>query len=370
MNLTLDNSFGYSFQHFPHEKKSCKLSLFDLDGTLIDTLSGKTFPQNQHDWKWKFDQTIRVLKEKCIKDDFVCVISNQKGLLKKEEKRDAFMEKIKKIHEELEKEGIRMNWFVSFEDDYYRKPMTGSFHFIKNELKKKNIKIQKNGNFFCGDACGRSKDFSSSDLFFAHNCGFTFYTPEAYFLDEPMPTLHFPKRLYLECTVKELPKIKVSNLFFVMIVGAPASGKTFLAQHLQEKYGGVILESDKIKTQEKMLKKIEESLSNIKSVFVVGTYPKREIREIFLKKVKDISKDILTYGIQTKTNKDFIQHLNYFRVESSENKIKKIPDVAYRVYEKDKHDLSLSDGFQSILDYEPCIHFENKRLEEIYQYYY
>ncbi len=369
MNLTFQDSYAFSFHHFPNEKSS-KLCLFDLDGTLIETQSGKTFPQNQFDWKWKFSEIPRLLKEKCKKEDFVCVISNQKGLIKKEEKREAFIKKIQDIHEKLEKEGIQMNWFISLEDDYYRKPLTGSFHLIKNEFKKRNMKISKSGSFFCGDACGRSKDFSSSDLFYAHNCGLTFYTPEHYFMNEEMPLLQLPKRPYLDCVEKELPKIKVSNLFFVMIVGAPASGKSYLAEKMQEKYGGVILESDKIKTHEKMLKKIEEALSNIKSVFIVGTYPKREIREMFLKKVKDISKEITTYGIQTKTSKDMMNHFNAFRVEISENKIMKIPEVAYRVYQKDKSDLSTSEGFHSICDYEPCIHFDQKRTEEIFKYYY
>ncbi len=198
MNLTFQDSYAFSFHHFPNEKSS-KLCLFDLDGTLIETQSGKTFPQNQFDWKWKFSEIPRLLKEKCKKEDFVCVISNQKGLIKKEEKREAFIKKIQDIHEKLEKEGVQMNWFISLEDDYYRKPLTGSFHLIKNEFKKRNMKISKSGSFFCGDACGRSKDFSSSDLFYAHNCGLTFYTPEHYFMNEEMPTLHFPKRPFLDC---------------------------------------------------------------------------------------------------------------------------------------------------------------------------
>lgn len=367
--MDFQDSFAFSFNHFPSEK-TCRLALFDLDSTLIETKSGKTFPQNKDDWKWKFSEILKVLKEKCKKDDFVCVISNQKGIMKKEEKKNAFFDKVKMINDEMKKEGIDMNWFVSLEEDYYRKPWTGSFHFIKSELKKRNIKIQKSGSFFCGDAAGRSKDFSQSDMFFAHNCGLTFYTPEAFFLDEAMPVLSLPKRPYLDCVVKELPKIKVSNLFFVMISGAPASGKSYLAEKMQEKYGGVILESDKIKTHEKMLKKMEEALSNIKSVFIVGTYPKRAIREMFLKKVKEISKEIVTYSICTKTTKDFINHLNSFRVEISENKIKKIPEVAYRVYEKDRDSIISSEGFSSVVDYEPCLHFDNKRTEEIFHYYY
>jgi len=45
-------------------------------------------------------------------------------------------------------------------------------------------------SFYCGDAAGRPKtatrpkDFSDTDIKFAHNVGLTFKTPEEFFLDQ------------------------------------------------------------------------------------------------------------------------------------------------------------------------------------------
>jgi hypothetical protein len=57
--------------------------------------------------------------------------------------------------------------------------MIGIYNFILEKIKiyKKDYKIL----YYCGDACGRSGDFSCSDLFFAHNCKLSFKTPELIF---------------------------------------------------------------------------------------------------------------------------------------------------------------------------------------------
>ena len=43
-----------------------------------------------------------------------------------------------------------------------------------------NIKLDKN-SYYCGDALGRKRDFSDTDLKFALNCNFKFSTPEKFF---------------------------------------------------------------------------------------------------------------------------------------------------------------------------------------------
>ena len=90
-----------------------------------------------------------------------------------------------------------------------------------------------------------------------------------------------------------------------MIMGPPTSGKSYLGNLLQHKYGGIILETEKIKTIEKMEKKIEESIQNIKSVIVIGTYPKKENRKRIIKKVKELGNDINIYGSIQRINVSF-----------------------------------------------------------------
>ena len=56
-----------------------KVLLCDLDGTLIVTKSGKTFPENENDWKFKprIKEAIQEYNPK-----YIFIISNQGGIEK------------------------------------------------------------------------------------------------------------------------------------------------------------------------------------------------------------------------------------------------------------------------------------------------
>lgn len=56
--------------------KQYKVLFSDLDGTLIETLSGETFPRGIWDMKFKFD-VLDAIKKLAPED--VCIVSNQKG---------------------------------------------------------------------------------------------------------------------------------------------------------------------------------------------------------------------------------------------------------------------------------------------------
>ncbi len=356
------------------ENEKLNLILFDLDHTLIKPKEERVFSKDSDDWEWCFDNVISTFKEKYSnKNDYICIISNQKSLKKKEKEWKDFQEKINKVLNEFKKENIIVSILVCIEDDYYRKPLTGMFDYLEEFLKKHKNIIKKSTSFYCGDAAGRiyndkKKDFDISDLFFSKNIGLDFYVPEVIFKNEKNPEFKLPKRKYLLCDKNEsLPILKMDQICIVFIIGPPASGKSYLGKILSDKYGCDILESDKIKDKSKMKKRIEEKINNYKSVIVVGTYPKKEDREELL---INIDKKIYKLCIQMDTSKELMNHLNYFRVESSKNKIQKIPEVAYRVYYKNFIEPSESDGFNKIIKYQPCFKFDNKKLEDEFLYYY
>ena len=59
--------------------KDKKVAGFDLDGTLIKTLSGKKFPIDENDWTWLYESIPYALQR--ISSDFIIVIfSNQLGV--------------------------------------------------------------------------------------------------------------------------------------------------------------------------------------------------------------------------------------------------------------------------------------------------
>ncbi len=357
------------------ENEKLNLILFDLDHTLIKPKEERVFSKDSDDWDWCFDNVLNVLKEKYSgKNNFICIISNQKSLKKKEKEWKDFQEKINKVLAEFKKEDLTVSILVSVEDDYYRKPLTGMFDFLEDYLKKNKNTIKKSNSFYCGDAAGRiydgkKKDFDISDLFFSKNIGLEFYVPEVIFKNEQNPEFKLPKRKYLICdkTEQDLPILKMDQICIVFIIGPPASGKSYFSKILGDKYGCDILESDKIKDKAKMKKKIEEKINNYKSVIVVGTYPKKEDREEL---IKNIDKKIYKLCINMETSKELINHMNYFRVESSKNKIQRIPEVAYRVYYKNYNEPTDTEGFNKIVKYQPCFKFDNKKMEEEFMYYY
>jgi hypothetical protein len=79
-----------------------------------------------------------------------------------------------------------VDFICSFEDDMQRKPRPGMWAII---LGLRGMRVEACESLYVGDAAGRpavgkerKKDFSASDLLFAHNVGCAFHTPESFFL--------------------------------------------------------------------------------------------------------------------------------------------------------------------------------------------
>ena len=130
--IETSESYFCSFPTFhPDSPSKMKCYLFDLDHTIIKTKSGSVYPRDKNDWDFFSDDVLNQLKEISNElNTFVCIITNQKNIKKKPEKFDSFQKKIEIIFDIFDKEDIKIGFFVSFEDDYYRKPLTGSFYKI------------------------------------------------------------------------------------------------------------------------------------------------------------------------------------------------------------------------------------------------
>lgn len=161
-----------------------KIIFIDLDGTLIDTHSGETFPKGVWDMNIKWD-VWKALKS-FVKDnntEFVCIVTNQGGIESGYVNRIYWLHKFHYVQSALQEYlnqdndlGVQVygEYCTSNDkDDIDRKPNTGMlthFVFVLNgwyELKD----IPKSEMIMIGDASGKPNDFSDSDKKTADNFG-------------------------------------------------------------------------------------------------------------------------------------------------------------------------------------------------------
>ena len=252
--IILDNLiFGYSnqFKNIFNNVTVDKIILFDLDNTLIKTKSKKVFPINKHDWEFLVPTVPEIINKDVQNNKTICgIISNQKGL-KSDFMIKEWIDKIKAIGQQLTFHFV----FVSLKDDRFRKPLPASWDYIKTNLLDSinlNNLESKNKIYYIGDACGRPGDFSDTDIKYSINCGFRFKTPEMFFkFNQNIPDIKncsatYPPIPYytpneqdkLLTNIFNLIKFNINqkNKIFIMMIGFPASGKSFLRKEIIKKY--------------------------------------------------------------------------------------------------------------------------------------
>lgn len=151
--------------------KNYKVIYADLDGTLIDTISGETFPKGIWDFEFKFD-VLNKIKE--LNPKVIYIVSNQGGIELGYVNDIAFLRKMWFICQAI-KDYTNIN--VNFDycksnnkDDYRRKPNTGMLEFFYSEYIDR-IDFDKSEALMIGDASGKEGQFSDSDKKCAENFG-------------------------------------------------------------------------------------------------------------------------------------------------------------------------------------------------------
>jgi len=199
MILTKTDTFLHHFIiDFPNiDPNNIKIAAFDLDSTIIKTKSKKVMPESKDDWLFfaNLNNMKKIFKLLVNKGFLIVVFSNQKNLEKRISIED-FQSKINNINSELK---FNISWMFALDDDLYRKPMLGMFKYYTDLIKlyydafDTSINFCLKESFYCGDAAGRvynsklklkSKDHSYIDMYFAHNAGIRFITPEKLFLSD------------------------------------------------------------------------------------------------------------------------------------------------------------------------------------------
>ena len=302
-------------------KNNEKIYLFDLDNTLITTLSGKVFPVDEYDWKFIYNSVEDKINLLSKNHNTIGIITNQMGL------KNNFMIKkwIFKINNILKKINVDFV-FVSLKNDGYRKPLLKSLDVLANN----GIIIENySSKYYIGDACGRPLDHTDTDLKFALNAKIRFRTPEKFFIIKTENNqelfITYPKLDYY--TVEKfntilnniIKLINNNEKIMIMMIGFPACCKSYIRNLLLEK----------INKQDSINNLYYFNNDDIKDVIVnpslcsnmATCYSKNKLindntnlsakaRNIFLDKFNDY----FIIGIFFDYDMEISQYLNYYRM--------------------------------------------------------
>ncbi len=157
--------------------KNYKLLFIDLDGTLIQTKSGKTFPEGIWDMEFKFD-VLNTIKR--LSPEYVCIVSNQGGI---ELGHVEYMHMISKMtyvcsviseYCKIEDRDVQYSFCQYNKKEHpFRKPNTGMLeeYFEVNFNGFRQDRLEKEEILMVGDASGLPGQFSDSDKKCAENFG-------------------------------------------------------------------------------------------------------------------------------------------------------------------------------------------------------
>ena len=155
--------------------KKYKVLFCDLDGTLIDTISGATFPKGVWDMKLKFDVLDAI---KALAPEYLFIVSNQGGIEKGFVNEYNFNVKsryiLSCICEYCNIESYTRTYYnycpTNDKTDIERKPNTGMLRLFYIEYIFSNG-YNKEDCLMIGDASGLEGRFSDSDKKTAENFG-------------------------------------------------------------------------------------------------------------------------------------------------------------------------------------------------------
>ena len=142
----------------------------DLDGTLIKTISGETFPKGIWDMQIRFD-VLDKIKE--IKPTYLLIVSNQGGIEKGFISQSHFSIKLDyicaSIREYCNCPCYAMYCETNDKSDPYRKPNVGMLERLLERFVGDDFDYIKSVSLMIGDASGKEGQFSDSDKKTAEN---------------------------------------------------------------------------------------------------------------------------------------------------------------------------------------------------------
>ncbi|CAF4917414.1 unnamed protein product [Pieris macdunnoughi] len=266
--------------------------------------------------------------------------------------------------------------YIATGKGFYRKPATGMWNVLA-EMKNDDITIDMKESFYVGDAAGRAanwapgkkKDHSMADILLAKNLDLKFYTPEQFFLGHSIANVPMIQPEFIPKDVKSAPfndRLVSSEQEILVMVGYPASGKSFIAKQIQQKSSNkyAIVCRDELGSWQKCSAEASKLLQQGKSVIVDSTNPDLESRSRWTSLAKD--KKVQCRCAKMATSKAHAQHNNKFR-EIMKFKHGIVNDIVFNTYKSKFVEPKASEGFKEVLvvNFNPC--FEDEQAEKLYR---
>ena len=318
--------YGCSDNYNNNMNGRIRMAGFDMDGTLIDTMSGRTFPRDAKDWKWKYSNVPKKLNAYFEKKYHLIIVTNQAGIKNSETKLQIFKNKIEYMEAELitRYPDLQFAIYCPIYKDIHRKPYPMIFE---------DVKFTKL-SFFCGDGAGRPDDHTDADIKFAHNIGVRFMTPENIFCnDRQMIQIDYPVKFAKTNTGYNYRPNDACEL--ILMCGLPASGKTYWSQHIVRQYqllGRAIerINLDTVRTKKKMTDAIQRALTGQCDILIDNTNLDKKTRKNIIDMVKLVNPAYHIVVMLLNQSFEQILHNNRYRYYTDYHNIRLIPEFVLK----------------------------------------
>jgi len=313
--ITFENQFR------PTVGEGIKVIFADLDHTLITPKGKHVFPKTLDDWKWKNEAVVPKLKDLYNNGYEIVIVSNQKKMSGSEVKTKATM-----IYEDLK---IPFVFISGHSDLYYRKPQLGLWEVLIEYIFKDIKYIDIPSSVFIGD--------SEADLYFARNTKVQFIHTDAFFLGienkdfAKIESAEHPMTKWVSNEVYDIPPQSSSQKHLVIMVGSPASGKSYYSQKL-ENTGFLRINKDTMKTDKMIEKVFNGGIKEGRNIVIDNTNPTKEVREKFITAAKKASYYVSIVWMNFPIS--VVEYLDNYRIAKYKNEEYHVPIVAMRVYYK------------------------------------
>lgn len=151
----------------------------------------------------------------------------------------------------------------------------------------------------------------------------------------------------------------------MVLVGRPASGKSTLRKRFFEPHGYVAVNRDTLGTKEKCFQAADKALAKGQSVIVDNTNPSKAARQSYINLAS--KHKVPCRCLYLLVSPELSAHLNMYRQTQSLGKQRRVPDVGYRIFEKEFEQPSADEGFSEVrkIDFVPV--FDSKSDKELFE---